>query len=110
LPVKLPDLRLESFLKIGVWRGGTGSLLARRLALAGSAEPVYLCDTFAGVVKAGEQDGFYKGGEHTDTSKELVERLLQPLHIKNAHLIQVIRFNRQRTSWSGRRAVWFRGA
>jgi O-methyltransferase len=83
-------LQPGAILEVGVWRGGTGSLLARRLALAGSAEPVYLCDTFAGVVKAGEQDGFYKGGEHADTSKELVERLLQSLHINNAHLIQGI--------------------
>lgn len=83
-------LQPGAILEVGVWRGGTGSLLAKRLALAGSTEPVYLCDTFAGVVKAGEQDGFYKGGEHADTSKELVERLLQSLHIKNAHVIQGI--------------------
>jgi O-methyltransferase len=79
-----------AFLEVGVWRGGTGSLLAKRLALAGSEELVYLCDTFAGVVKAGGQDGFYKGGEHADTSKELVEGLLRSLQITNARLIKGI--------------------
>jgi O-methyltransferase len=76
-----------AILEVGVWRGGTGALLAKRLVLAGLEGPVYLCDTFEGVVKAGRQDGFYKGGEHADTSKELVERLLESLQIKNAQVI-----------------------
>jgi O-methyltransferase len=77
-----------AILEVGVWRGGTGALLAKRLALAGLDVPVYLCDTFEGVVKAGEHDEIYKGGEHANTSKELVERLLESLHIKNARVIQ----------------------
>ncbi len=79
-----------AILEVGVWRGGTGALLAKRLLLAGPESPVYLCDTFEGVVKASGKDGFYKGGEHADTSKELVERLLRELQIKSAHVIQGI--------------------
>jgi O-methyltransferase len=79
-----------AILEVGVWRGGTGALLAKRLELAGLEGPVYLCDTFEGVVKAGEHDGVYKGGEHSDTSKELVARLLASLQIKNAQIIQGI--------------------
>jgi len=64
-------------LEVGVWRGGTGVLLAARSQSAGSAKAVYLCDTFAGVVKASELDGAYRGGEHSDTSPDVVRRLIQ---------------------------------
>jgi SAM-dependent methyltransferase len=63
-------------LEVGVWRGGSGALLARRLALLGDTAPLVLCDTFAGVVKAGGADLHYDGGEHADTSIEHVEALL----------------------------------
>jgi O-methyltransferase len=75
-------------LEVGVWRGGTGALLAKRAALTGQDTAVYLCDTFTGVVKASGQDDHYKGGEHSDTSKELVERLLQSLQIGNTTILQ----------------------
>jgi O-methyltransferase len=54
--------------EVGVWRGGTGAILA-----AASRSTVYLADTFRGVVKAGENDTRYKGGEHADTSKAGVQ-------------------------------------
>jgi O-methyltransferase len=79
-----------AILEVGVWRGGTGALLAKRVALAGQQGPVYLCDTFEGVVKASAKDSFYKGGEHADTSRELVEQLLQSLHLDNTRIIQGI--------------------
>lgn len=77
-----------AILEVGVWRGGTGALLARRAGLSGQGRPVYLCDTFSGVVKAGSEDNRYRGGEHSDTSKELVEQLLKTLHIENTRVIQ----------------------
>lgn len=64
-------------LEVGVWRGGTGALLAEASRLVGSTSPVYLCDTFSGVVKAGARDGFYSGGEHADTSLRIVEALVR---------------------------------
>jgi hypothetical protein len=36
-------------MEVGVWRGGTGALIARKALIAGVEDPVYLCDTFQGV-------------------------------------------------------------
>ena len=66
------------FLEVGTWRGGTGALMAKR---AGSST-TYLCDTFRGVVKAGEKDPIYLGGEHADTSQQTVEDLLRKVGAK----------------------------
>jgi O-methyltransferase len=64
-------------LEVGVWRGGTGAIIAT--ALANTQKLIYLADTFTGVVKAGENDPRYKGGEHSDTSLQTVESLLLEL-------------------------------
>lgn len=79
-----------SILEIGVWRGGTGGLIAKRAALCGISDPVYLCDTFCGVVKASSRDDVYKGGEHQDTSKQIVKNLVQTLQLENVHILQGI--------------------
>lgn len=63
-----------SLVEVGVWRGGTAALMAA--ALPGKA--VHLFDTFAGVAKADSAvDTVYRGGEHSDTSIPIVERLLE---------------------------------
>jgi O-methyltransferase len=41
-----------AFLEVGVWRGGTSAIIARRAKLLGIKEPLFACDTFRGVVKA----------------------------------------------------------
>lgn len=64
-------------LEVGVWRGGTGALLAIAAKNFGIAANIWLVDTFAGVVKAGDRDSKYRGGEHADTSIEIVKTLLQ---------------------------------
>jgi O-methyltransferase len=64
-------------IEIGVWRGGTGSLMAKKAELCGIQNLIYLCDTFTGVVKAGSNDTCYNGGEHADTSRQFVERLVE---------------------------------
>jgi O-methyltransferase len=80
-----------AFLEVGVWRGGTGALIARKAALSGLQEPVYLCDTFTGVVKAGPKDTRYKGGEHSDTSRRIVEGLTrETLELDNVQILQGI--------------------
>jgi O-methyltransferase len=53
-----------AIIEVGVWRGGTGALLAERARSSGIQANIYLCDTFQGVVKAGEADPRYSGGEH----------------------------------------------
>ncbi len=69
---KLPGAILE----VGVWKGGTGCLLA-----AATRKVVFLCDTFSGVVKAGPRDTRYKGGEHADATIEEVTSLANLLGV-----------------------------
>ncbi|HSX37333.1 MAG TPA: TylF/MycF/NovP-related O-methyltransferase [Chlamydiales bacterium] len=76
-----------ALLEIGVWRGGTGALIAKRAELCHISNPVYLCDTFQGVVKATRRDDFYKGGEHQDTSPKIVQKLLNTLNLKNVQIL-----------------------
>ena len=80
-----------SLIEIGVWKGGTGALMAHKASLSGISEPVYLCDTFAGVVKAGYHDTFYKGGEHNDVNYDEVCDLIQnKLGLTNTRILKGI--------------------
>ncbi|MFP4376429.1 MAG: TylF/MycF/NovP-related O-methyltransferase [Spirochaetales bacterium] len=73
------QLPAGDLLEVGSWKGGSGAVLARAVSVAGGANPVVLADTFRGVVKATEHDTYYKGGEHANTSRELVQAFLQEL-------------------------------
>lgn len=74
-------------LEVGVWRGGTAFLMAK----ASSPETtVFLCDTFEGVVKASAKDNLYKGGEHADTSEDMVNKLMSEHHIENYQILKGI--------------------
>src|SRR5579884_4113325 len=84
---KLPE---GDFIEIGVWRGGTGALIARQSQLCGMTSSVYLCDTFQGVVKAGSQDADYQGGEHSDTTKSGVIELCKSLGLDRVQILQGI--------------------
>lgn len=75
-------------LEVGVWRGGTGAILAQATKALG--KKVYLADTFTGVVKAGEKDTLYKGGEHADTSQAIVDALMSSLAIDNIQILKGI--------------------
>jgi len=78
-------------IEIGVWRGGTGGLVCKRVELEKCDNMVYLADTFKGVVKASGIDSFYKGGEHSDTSISIVNKLLiESLHLSNYKLLEGI--------------------
>lgn len=74
-------------LEVGVWRGGTGCLMAKRLQLLGSSAKVFLCDTFTGVVKASDKDASYSGGEHADTTREGVLELGKRMELSNIELM-----------------------
>lgn len=77
------------FLEVGVWRGGTGGLIAARAAEDTKEQrTVYLADTFTGVVKAGPKDRYYKGGEHSNTSVEHVEGVLDSLAVNNTVILK----------------------
>jgi O-methyltransferase len=73
-------------LEVGVWRGGTGCLMARRNLLDGGNSVIHLCDTFAGVVKAGSLDSGYVGGEHADTTIEEVLSLAKRMNLPNVRV------------------------
>jgi O-methyltransferase len=64
-------------LEVGVWRGGTAGIMSQQLSNLQSKAVLYLADTFTGVAKAGVNDSFYTGGEHSDTSQEIVEDVLK---------------------------------
>lgn len=76
-------------IEIGVWKGGTGSLIAKASRINDNST-VFLCDTFEGVVKAGENDTRYKGGEHSDTNEGIVKGLLESFHLNNAVVLKGI--------------------
>jgi O-methyltransferase len=65
-------------------------LLAARTAALGIADPVYLCDTWQGVVKTGAIDIYYRDGKHDDTSRQIVERLVGKLGLTNVQLLEGI--------------------
>lgn len=69
-------------IEVGVWKGGTGALIAKRVQLLNHPATVYLCDTFEGVVKTGIHDPVYKGGEHT-VSADYIRELIFKLKIYN---------------------------
>jgi O-methyltransferase len=76
-----------SILEVGVWRGGTGVLMAARAAALGIEDPVSLCDTWSGVVKTGAVDTYYRDGKHDDASPDMVAQLAQRLGLQNVELL-----------------------
>jgi O-methyltransferase len=84
---KLPKGEL---LEVGAWRGGTGAVIGKSAQQSEIQDLVHVCDTFAGVVKAGPKDSMYSGGEHSDTSKAQVEQLYATLGLSNIRVIQGI--------------------
>ncbi|NJD25037.1 MAG: hypothetical protein FIB06_06490 [Betaproteobacteria bacterium] len=83
------SLQVEGdILEVGVWRGGTGALIAH--AVRNSQKQVFLADTFSGVVKACERDPVYQGGEHSDTSLDLVNGLIKTLRLRNTSILKGI--------------------
>jgi O-methyltransferase len=77
-----------AILEVGVWRGGTGALIAARAAEVGLKDTVFLCDTWQGVVKTSAVDIYYRDGKHGDASRGVVERLIQQLGLRNVELLQ----------------------
>lgn len=78
-------------IEIGVWRGGSGALIAKHAQLLGLPSTVYLCDTFRGIVKAdAKYDPLYRGGEIADTSAEIVRDLANSMGLPNVRVLQGI--------------------
>jgi O-methyltransferase len=79
-----------AMIEIGVWRGGSGIIIGKQAEHSIHSSALYLCDTFTGVVKTGEKDTFYKGGEHADTSIETVKELFETLGVRNFKILKGI--------------------
>jgi O-methyltransferase len=75
-------LEMGDCIEVGVWRGGSGCLIAKKVQLLGMRTEVFLCDTFTGVVKAGQSDDAYRGGEHADTAESSVCALAEELGVR----------------------------
>jgi O-methyltransferase len=87
---QIGTLEPGDLLEIGVWRGGTGTLLAERCKSTGIGGEVFLCDTFSGVVKVGRNDSSYVGGEHANTSKSTVIDLVERMKLNNVEVLEGI--------------------
>lgn len=85
---KIPGALIE----VGTWRGGTGAIIAKKAELCKIKDTVYLCDTFAGVVKVdSDKDSFYGEGRHSDTSVKIVENLIfNKMKLKNVTILKGI--------------------
>lgn len=83
-------LKKGIFIEVGTWRGGSGCVIAKKVAMENNASTVYLCDTFLGVVKAGDVDDCYNGGEHADTDVSVVKELADKMNLKNIQILQGI--------------------
>lgn len=88
-----------NFLEVGVWRGGSGCLLA----LASQERQVFLADTFSGVVKAGDRDTNYLGGEHADTQADTVLELARQCGVDTQVNVLVGMFPEQNAERVGQR-------
>jgi O-methyltransferase len=87
LVTQAAKLDAGALLEVGVWRGGTGALIASAARRSRVTDDVYLCDTFAGVVKASRLDPSYRGGEHGDTSRSVVKRLISDLGLSGVRIL-----------------------
>jgi O-methyltransferase len=65
-------------------------LIAKQALRCRISDPVYLCDTFEGVVKASEKDASYRGGEHSDTSEQIVRELIKKHELSNVKILKGI--------------------
>lgn len=74
-------------IEIGVWRGGTSALMARKLELMKQDAKLYACDTFQGLVKVSENDNYHKNGEFSNTSIDIVTNLYNNMCIKDIELL-----------------------
>lgn len=75
-----------ALVEVGVWRGGTGALIAQRARELGLKDTVYCCDTFTGLKKVGALDPAYRDDDYNDTSAGHVEALYRPGSRGNARL------------------------
>lgn len=83
-------LEKGSILEVGSWRGGSGAIIAKSAQKHGINTPVYICDTFEGIVKAGEKDPHFANSDINNTSDTIVKDLMHRLKLVNAKVFKGI--------------------
>jgi O-methyltransferase len=74
-------------LEVGVWRGGSGALLACAAQSASPGTRVFLCDTFRGLVKVSSRDSTYRDGEYAAARAD-VNSLLESLGLEDVTVLE----------------------
>lgn len=75
-------------IEVGVWKGGSGCIIGKKMQNEGIDATLHLCDTFEGVVKATNLDNKYTGGEFSDTDPVLVKNLVEKIGINNVNILK----------------------
>lgn len=78
-----------AILEVGVWKGGSGALIASRARQVGITDPVYLCDTFRGIVKATSGDLYYANGSLA-MSRESVDQFIRQFALEHVQVLEGI--------------------
>ena len=77
-------------IEIGIWRGGSGCLIAKKAQLLKLNSRIFLCDTFTGLVKSSNKDPYFKNNRLSDSGIKIVENLVKKLNLKNIKIIKGI--------------------
>ncbi len=77
-------------IEIGVWKGGSGCLIAKKIALLNLKSKIFLCDSFTGIKKTSKKDPYFKDHQVSDTSKETVIALIKKMNLKNTKVVKGI--------------------
>lgn len=82
----LPQTPTGAVLQVGAWRGGSGVLLAMRVP----ESPVYLADTFTGLVKRSDRDNGcdWGNGSFAEGSADQVESLALACDCRNITILE----------------------
>ncbi len=75
-----------ALLEVGVWRGGTGAVIAASARGIGLMSPIFLCDTFTGLVKCAPGE-LWRDGDFADASASGVEALMESLALSNVTIV-----------------------
>lgn len=74
--------------EVGVWKGGSGLLLAQAALSLNRPCHVFLCDTFKGIVNATDRDPRFRGGEFADCSATEVRARAASLGLTNVTVLE----------------------
>jgi O-methyltransferase len=75
---QVSKLSSGDILEVGTYKGGTGTMIAKQASVSCPEAKVYLCDTFQGIVKCGENEISTRvNGQHVADIEDVVELILK---------------------------------